>query len=194
MDGDMNGDSTNDPLLAFLTRLSSASNEELDDILAPCICLEKNLRHLYANDPQHRDVQSPHAGLISLFDIQDHSVIMRARPSVHVQEETRRQQFIFPLPVNERLSSGSQVAVQLPEFLENWTIFSEQSLSGVNWRNIVVAGGAVLACVSPVPEEHKASRRALRDFFHRERYPTSDIDIFLWGLSPAQVSDRLASR
>jgi hypothetical protein len=58
----------------------------------------------------------------------------------------------------------------------------------MDWSNVIVAGGAVLASVSPVPEHARASKRALRKWFHTAAYPTSDVDLFLWGLSTEQVS------
>jgi hypothetical protein len=49
----------------------------------------------------------------------------------------------------------------------------------------------VLACLQPVPEAAKASKRALRKHFHTRTFPTSDVDLFLWGLSPEQAEVKL---
>jgi hypothetical protein len=63
----------------------------------------------------------------------------------------------------------------------------EGSLAQLDWSNVVVAGGSVLACLLPVPETYKESKRTLRKWFHSEAYPTSDVDLFLWGLTAEEV-------
>ena len=78
------------------------------------------------------------------------------------------------------------------EFQKNWAIFTEGSLSQLNnWNNIVAAGGAVQACLSPVPEQFKESKRSLRKHFHTKAFPTSDVDLFLYGLTPEQAEVKI---
>lgn len=35
----------------------------------------------------------------------------------------------------------------------------------------------------PVPEEFRESRRALREYYHDQLAPASDIDLFIYGLN-----------
>jgi hypothetical protein len=42
-----------------------------------------------------------------------------------------------------------------------------------------------------VPARAKNSKRALRKWFHTTAFPTSDVDLFLWGLTPAQAEVKL---
>jgi hypothetical protein len=69
----------------------------------------------------------------------------------------------------------------------------EGSLSQLDWSNVVVAGGSVLACLLPVPKGYLSSKRALRKWFHTTAYPASDVDLFVWGLGPEQVMIRSAA-
>ncbi len=71
---------------------------------------------------------------------------MKARPRTFSGEE----QFIFPLPVEKRHSSGDAVTVEhYSDFVLQWGIFSEMSLSEIDWSNVIVAGGSVLAwCIA----------------------------------------------
>ncbi|EED80254.1 predicted protein [Postia placenta Mad-698-R] len=80
----------------------------------------------------------------------------------------------------------------LDEFKQNWALFTEGSLSQLtDWNNVVAAGGAVQACLSPVPASAKVSKRALRKHFHNTAYPTSDVDLFLYGLTPADAEKKI---
>ena len=80
------------------------------------------------------------------------------------------------------------MAESFEEFKKNWTIFTEGSLSQlIDWNNVVAAGGSVHACLSPLTAEQKESKRSIRKHYHGVAYPTSDVDLFLWGLTPEQV-------
>jgi hypothetical protein len=80
------------------------------------------------------------------------------------------------------------MADSLDDFKRNWAIFTEGSLSQlIDWSNVVAAGGSVLACLSPLPADAQASKRNLRKYYHSQAFPTSDVDLFLWGLTPEQV-------
>jgi hypothetical protein len=67
----------------------------------------------------------------------------------------------------------------------------EGSLSQLDWSNVVCAGGSVLASLLPVPDKAKTSKRALRKWFHTTQYPTSDVDLFLWGLNSEQAEAKI---
>ncbi|KAJ7062801.1 ankyrin repeat protein [Mycena amicta] len=55
------------------------------------------------------------------------------------------------------------MVVDLEEFKKNWGVFSEA----------------------------KASKRSLRKYYHSAAYPTSDIDLFLWGMTPEQAEAKI---
>ena len=57
----------------------------------------------------------------------------------------------------------------------------------MDWSSVVAARGAVLACVkSTIPEDIK--KREIINIFQSDVYAGSDIDLFLYGLSPEEVS------
>lgn len=187
--------STESRLLDFLARFAPASNGELDGILEDAKSFELELRGLFANQPEHATLRNPLTGLLSLFDIPDYRHVLRARPRLIQQslpeEEGERalsEHFIFPLPETKRYSEGQPITVEsFDVFLRCWNVFSEETLSQINWDNVVVAGGSILACVSPIPVESMSSKVALREYFQRKEYISSDIDLFLYGLSHSEV-------
>lgn len=96
---------------------------------------------------------------------------------------------------SQRRKDGELVMVaNLDEFKKHWAIFTESSFSQlVDWNNVVAAGGSVLACLSPLPDHAKLSKRNIRKHYHSVAYPTSDIDLFLWGLTPEQAEAKIIS-
>jgi len=57
----------------------------------------------------------------------------------------------------------------------------------MDWSNIVVAGGAVLACIKSTNSKDM-NRMERMQIFQSEVYAGSDIDLFLYGLSTEEVS------
>ena len=54
----------------------------------------------------------------------------------------------------------------------------------MDWSNVVATGGAVLACVKlTIPEDME-----MMEIFQSDVYAGSDIDLFLYSLSPEEVS------
>ena len=47
------------------------------------------------------------------------------------------------------LSATESSVVPLPKFFENWKYLSGNLFDNFNWNNVVVAGGAILACLLP---------------------------------------------
>ena len=52
------------------------------------------------------------------------------------------------------------------------------------------SGGSVLASLMPLPEKYRGSINLRRKYF-QERYPVSDIDLFLYGLNEDQAENKL---
>lgn len=181
-------------LLTFLSHLSKATNEDLDAALAPCVSFECELRKYFASlcvniprpEPRYR-----YAGLLDVFSIPDRPQVLKARPRiVHSDEElgVRDQKFIFALPEEKRSLAGAPVTIEsFSAFLRCWEIFSEGSLTEMNWNNVIAAGGSVLSCISVVDPGVRTSTHTLRRHFRREEYVSSDIDLFIWGLSRSEV-------
>ena len=113
----------------------------------------------------------------------------------------------MPLDPKLRAKPGTQMVADKAEFLLNWRILTEGpsplasisafhhshlqtgSLHFLDWSNIFAAGGSVLACLSPVPAEHDTP--AARRTYFREKYPGSDIDLFIYGLDEAGAKAKM---
>jgi hypothetical protein len=180
---------------AFLNRilgLPKGPGHRLDDVLQPSLNDEADLRRLFAIDKTNARLSDIHVGLVDIFDAPQDIRATRAR--VIYNDENSTAEYVMSLPENLRRKEGEPAIVQsLDEFNKNWAIFTEGSLSQLlDWNNVVAAGGSVLACLTPLPDGAKTSKRALRKYFHREAYPSSDIDLFLYGLTPQQVRNPLS--
>ncbi|KAJ7648214.1 hypothetical protein DFH06DRAFT_1050168, partial [Mycena polygramma] len=175
---------------AFLGRivaLPATPGALLDSILKPSLDDETELRCLFAVEKTHPRLQDPYVGLIDVFEAP--AAIRTTRARVVEDKDSHNSQYIMPLPASKRRKEGEPSLVSdLDEFKKNWSIFSEGSLSQLmNWDNVIVAGGAILACLAPLSEQARASKRAMRQYYHSAAYPSSDVDLFLWGLTPEQA-------
>jgi hypothetical protein len=57
-----------------------------------------------------------------------------------------------------KITPGAPCVVSEKDFKRNFSIFTEDQLKFLNWDNIFIAGGSVLACLSPIPEPHNKSK------------------------------------
>ena len=159
----------------------------LDDALAPAIESETELRRLFATDRKDLKLNDPFIGLVDVFAAHPSIRLTQARK---VQsEQDLNAQYIFPLPAEKRRADREPAMAANPDdFKTAFNIFSEGSLSQLtDWNNVVVAGGSVLACLAPLPMYAQKTKRGIRKYFHGEGYPNSDIDMFIYGLTPEQV-------
>lgn len=178
---------------AFLSRIAALPKDtpvNLDDALKPSIEDETELRRLFATESTNPRLKSPHVGLVDVFDAPQDIRITRAR--LVRDEFDLNEKHIMPLSETRRRKEGTPAMVaDLDEFKSNWAIFTENSLSLFDWSNVVAAGGSVLACLAPVPDASKESKRALRKHFHTNAFPTSDVDLFLYGMTPEQAEAKI---
>ena len=177
--------------LARVTQLPPGPGVPLDDVLKPAIEDEAVLRKLFAQDKQNPRLLDPHVGLIDIFDAPED--IRKTRARVVADEVGLSAKHVMPLSEDRRRKDGEPAMVaSLDEFKKNWAIFTEGSLSQLaDWSNIIAGGGSVQACLAPVPESAKASKRTLRKYFHSRAFPTSDVDLFLYDLTPEQAEAKI---
>ncbi|KAF6743504.1 ankyrin repeat protein [Ephemerocybe angulata] len=184
---------------AFLERiktLPSGPGVSLDEALKPSIEDETELRQYFASDRGNARLADPYVGLVDVFAAPIDIRTTRAR--VVKEDEDGADliaKHIMPVPKEARRPEGAPCVVEdLDEFKKNWSIFTEGSLSQLfDWNNVVAAGGAVLACLTPLADENKVSKRAIRKHYHGAAYPTSDVDLFLWGMTPEQAEAKIVS-
>ncbi|KAJ3512423.1 hypothetical protein NLJ89_g3531 [Agrocybe chaxingu] len=179
---------------AFIDRINAlpaGPGVSLDAALQPSLDEEAELRKLFAQDRQSTRLANPHVGLVDVFKAPD--TIRTTRARVVQGPEDLVAKYVMPLSEETRKKEGAPCMVSdLEEFKKNWAIFTEGSLSQLlDWNNVVAAGGSVLACLSPLDEEHAKSKRAVRKYYHNMAYPTSDVDLFLWGLNAEQAEAKI---
>ncbi|KAJ6520371.1 hypothetical protein C8R45DRAFT_58736 [Mycena sanguinolenta] len=173
----------NSEVEAFLQRVSSlpadAPGSSLDEVLTPAIEIERELRYLFANEQSHERLADPHVGLVDVFDAPD---AIRTTHARIVQNNEHSKHCIMPIVLGRRLE-GPCMIDELADFEKNWNIFTQGSLSKLSdWNNVVAAGGAIMACLQPLPQAINDLKRYVKLRYER-RYPSADIDLFLWGLS-----------
>ncbi len=174
---------------SFLERLSSGIS--LDAVLKPSLDDETELRRLFATDKTNERLNNPYVGLVNVFDAPNTISVTRAREVKDAEDLTAK--YIMPLTEENRRRSGDPCMVpNMETFKKNWSIFTEGSLSQLlDWNNVVAAGGSVLACLTPLPESATVYKRATRKFYHSNAYPTSDVDLFLWGMTPEEAEVKI---
>ena len=181
---------------AFLARIAQLPpgpgvSDLLSQALQPSLDDEAQLRKLWATEKTNARLRDPHVGLVDVFDAPDD--IRKTRARVVTDEADLFAHHILPLAEDRRRKEGEPCMVaSLDEFKKNWGLFTEGSLSQLtDWNNVVAAGGSVQACLAPLPESAKASKRAMRKYLHNTAFPTSDVDLFLYGLTPAQAEVKM---
>ena len=182
---------------AFIARIEAlppGPGVSIDRALQPSLDEESELRKLFATDRQNQRLSNPYVGLIDVFDAPE--AIRTTRSRVVQDDKDLSANYVMPLSKINRREEGSPSAVaDLDEFKKNWSVFTEGSLSQLlDWNNVVAAGGAVLACLTPLDKDAKVSKRTIRKYYHSSAYPSSDVDLFLWGMNAEEVNEQLSFR
>ncbi|KAJ3734550.1 hypothetical protein DFJ43DRAFT_133831 [Lentinula guzmanii] len=181
---------------AFIDRvlaLPKGPGVSLESALQPSLEDEAQLRRLFATEKDNSRLKDPYVGLVNVFDAPPEIRTIRAR--VVKDDEDLSAKYVMPLSPKDRKLEGTACIVPTSEeFQKNWVVFSEGCLQQLlNWNNVVAAGGSVLACLMPLPKEAKVSKRATRKYYHATAYPSSDVDLFLWGLTPEQAEAKIVT-
>ncbi|KAI9433859.1 hypothetical protein H4582DRAFT_1856238 [Lactarius indigo] len=185
--------SQNQEVAHFLSRIASLPKGpvSLDEALRPSLDYEAELRKLFATDKGNARLKDIHVGLVDVFAAS--SDIRTTRARVVKDDADRDAQHIMALPSSLRREEGSPAMVEnLEAFKKNWGIFTENSLSQlIDWSNVIAAGGSVQACLMPLPKAAMGSKRAMRKHFHEKAFPSSDVDLFLYGLTTEEAERKI---
>ncbi|KAK4105306.1 ankyrin [Parathielavia hyrcaniae] len=179
------------PLAGLVKHIAQHPKTPMMELLEPYRQYEAHLRQAFAQDPGHELLKDPHVNVLPLFteDTQDIKIRARKLESESAEEKSKH---IMPLPAEIRRPDGSPAIVQsLKEFQRNFSVFSESSLTEINWDNVVAAGSSVVNTLLPVPDEYNRSKRGLRQFYHEIFSPASDVDLFLYGLTEEQAIEKI---
>ncbi|KAF7594363.1 hypothetical protein BBP40_009344 [Aspergillus hancockii] len=172
----------------FLGWVNQNQDAPISELVKPYNAYEAAVRKLFAQEPSHHTLQDGHLNIVPLYDSSGKAIVP-SRPRVPASQTPEiQEQYIMPLKPEDRRANGDPAVVsKMEDFRKNFNIFSEGSLSDMDWSNVVVAGSAVVTCLMPVPEEYRGSKRALRQFYHDKFAPASDVDLFLYGLTEEQA-------
>ena len=90
-----------------------------------------------------------------------------------------------------RLNVSPAIVPTISQFQSNFNVFSEGALVDMDWKNVIAVGSAVVTCLLPAPKEYAGLKRKLRQYYHEEIAPASDVDLFLYGLSEEQAIEKI---
>ncbi|KAH4038762.1 hypothetical protein HBH98_061440 [Parastagonospora nodorum] len=173
----------------WISHVVSHQDTPLRELIAPYKEYDSKLREIFAQQPEHAAIATPH--VVPVFAGREEELKIRAR-NITTESDAERQCYLMPLNKNDRRPTGAPAVVQsLKEFQTNFQLFSESALVDMDWSNVVVAGSAVVTSLLPVPEKHGGSKRALREYYHQQLAPASDVDLFLYGLTEEQAIEKI---
>jgi hypothetical protein len=176
----------------FLEHVKAHPEKSIPDLVKPYNDFDAVVRKIYAQEPDHPAVTNNHLNLVPLFDSNGSTdVRIRARDLASETDDIKSK-YLMPLKDEHRKPSGAPAIVStLKEFQTHFNIFSESSLSDLDWNNVIAAGSAVATSILPVPEKYNGSKRGLRQFYHEKFAPASDVDLFLYGLTEEQAIEKI---
>src|SRR5271154_1268039 len=124
----------------FIPYLEANPHNSIHDLLTPYKAYEGRLRELYAQHPDNPFVANPHVNTTPLFAGHENAVTIRARNLARESDE-EADKYLLALPEEYRKANGSPAVVSsMEEFKTNFNLFSESSLVGLDWSNVVAAG------------------------------------------------------
>jgi ankyrin repeat protein len=134
---------------------------------------EDKLRELFVKDRNNFLLSDPHAHLMDVYKT----------PTAFTQEfETDEEIAIPKLLTKMRLPIRANESAILPtfqEFKKEFDSVTRNVFEDMDWKNVVVAGGAVLSSLLKLDEKDKAHFR------------DADVDLFLFGLSEEQAAQKV---
>jgi hypothetical protein len=136
---------------------------------------EDHYRRLFAQARHDPAIQDPHLMLIDAFERRDQFVV---QPWSDTEDRIPK---IAPTPSAPVFAVGTNCIVTKDEFMKNWEILTNGQFKGLDWSNLFVAGGCILACLFPGFEANMQS----------PGFKATDIDMFIYGLSPEQANAKL---
>jgi hypothetical protein len=167
----------------FISHIASNPDKKLPELLEPYKQYDAKLREVFAQEPNHPALNDQYLNVVPLFNGGEKHLKIRAR-DLENESVKEKERYVMPLNDEDRRPDGSPAIVQdIKEFQQNFALFCESSLVDLDWSNVVAAGSSVVTCLLPVPEKHKKSKKALRQYYHEMIAPASDVDLFIYGLS-----------
>ena len=171
----------------FIPYLKNNPKTPLSALVKPYSDYEAKLREIFAQSRDDPLIQDPKVNVVPVFEGHQQDLCIRARA---LDDDLENRKYIMPL--KDRKPDGAPGTVpSLDDFKQNFNLFSESSLVDLDWNNVVAAGSAVVTSLLPVSEPHNESKRALRQYYHEQLAPSSDVDLFIWGLDEEEAIEKI---
>jgi hypothetical protein len=175
----------------FVSYVSENPKTPIARLLEPYKAFESELRKVYAQQPSHEAVKDGGINLVPIFAGHEGEIRIRAR-RLDAETEEEKGKYIMSLKDEDRKPEGAPAVVSsFKDFQQNFNLFSESSLTELNWNNVVAAGTAVTTALLPVPHQWAGNKRTLRTYYHEHLAPASDVDLFLYGLNEEQAIEKI---
>lgn len=176
----------------FVDYVTSHNEIPIEELLRPYSEYDAVARKAFAQEPSNPALRDNHVNLVPVYNSAGAANIPTRSRNLAAETPEMKEKYLLPLKDEDRRPNGSPAVVpNLEEFQKNFSIFSEGSLADMDWSNVVVAGSAVVSALLPVPEKYRGSKRTLRQFYHEKSAPASDVDLFLYGLSEEQATEKI---
>lgn len=109
----------------------------------------------------------------------------------HVIEENKQEVLLYDK--SEPKMPKSPLFVDKDEFKLNFDLFTNDLFKDLDMSNLFILGGAINACLLPIPEEDKETVLSRRNYLHNKRFKGSDIDLYIYGLNEKEATQKLIS-
>ncbi|KAK2775823.1 hypothetical protein FQN52_007078 [Onygenales sp. PD_12] len=185
------------PLSDFVPYLDKHSRDEVvtGSALAPFKAYEARLRQVFAQEPDNKVIKDPQVNVVPVYNGHEGQLKVKARNRAEESPAEAEKYMMSLIPELRRKNAVPAVVPSIDEFKDNFRLFSESSLVDLDWSNVVVAGSAVTTCLLPVPKVFRSSKKAQsfngRDYYHDKIAPSSDVDLFLYGLDEEQAIEKI---
>lgn len=144
---------------------------------------DHELRNLFMNDRNNAKLSDNCVGLTSVYDNFD---IFK---KVKFSKEEESEIIILTKDMESFSEEDDFCIVSQEEFHENFEIFTEGILECMDWDNLFLAGGSVLAMLSKFPQ--KLATDDLKRKFYQKKYPKSDLDLYIYGLNDYDATKKV---
>ncbi|RIB25411.1 hypothetical protein C2G38_2166058 [Gigaspora rosea] len=167
---------------AYLSSFRKNDQEGVNSALARGAALHK----LFKNSPDDPLLKKSHLNLFSVYKNED---IWEAKPRQVGKDPHEDSLYIMPLPEEKRRKKGELSICKggIEAFKRNWKLFTEASLDGLDWSNIIVSGGSILACLLPLDQKNHYKIRK----HYTEAFASSDIDIHFYGIDEETAKKKM---
>ncbi|KAK0472901.1 hypothetical protein IW261DRAFT_1424042 [Armillaria novae-zelandiae] len=168
----------------FIWRLCSGMH--IDDALLIALDIEQTYHRMFAVAHDDPAIADPYIGLVNVLDTRNLSLFTAQNSRI---SDCFR---VFQLHPKQHPHNGDPVMVPgIGTFKTHWNLYTENMLASLDWEGVVAAGRGVLACLSLSHVVGSSNSDICR--YQREIYPTLDIDLFLYRISPEEVEKKIIS-